>query len=780
MKRRLTNFCNLGLYQFDNYFDMLVDRLRDRGVSVRKSVCKIFRSFLTLLSLHKREDSSGGDVRRRSSCMRSLVERIGDPVEEQMVKNYIIDTFQDVWFGDALSSRQLLIPIDSFAVEHSDEPPPGWTPIKANHEHLSSPEHRSTRQTPSSTPGFLSPNGQAVSSIDEAWSAYRQPVVTPSTVAKQKRSKIDDSSEVTTIIIEVIHDMSSLEWFVSLLKRLLQDTDIAKDAANSASGRVPRDRTAEVKVARKRSEKLVSCLVERLLLLEEGTSVPDVSVTSVEEQFVACMKALASFCEAYPPLLFPHLDHMALYLKGDDSISKSAEVKVQGLAISILIHVFEGMKRITQRIETRVSSDLNQLVLRAPPSVVGPSVKCLATIVRCTGKPPNLLLKLLDMFYAFMVKYVDVETLSTTPPEIQPKLQRALFTAGQIAGAIDFDAYATLANGSRTLTIGNVAESLYMTYSKFIQIPGNAECSAKAVQGLGFLFTLRPRLFLQAQQSGILEALLTTSPDEMKLQCLVSLNGLLETEQKRIEGAATTRKQYKSKTKNDVSGDQEADAALIGSIMQAQLTNVLCLMRSKIARIRTEATGCIANLLTQGLISPIHCIPTLVALETDRVSAIRDIAHAQLLALHEKFPTLLYTPTVQGISMSYSFQLSVFGGIVASHAMSGPPTVWSVDKDKKPYCLFGRLYNSCIRGVRTHRTIFLKALVNQFTHTGSVLKAVDVSAAPAASVAAMPTLGYLCYLAQLISALPFEVDDEPLFIIYLINRYISLKLRFVH
>lgn len=762
---------------------MLVDRLRDKGISVRKSVCRIFRAFLTQPAFQRQPDTAepvDEHVRRRSACMRSLVERIGDTAEEQGVKNYVIDTFQEVWFGADLSSRLVSPTANGFSDEEEEQRglPPGWTTVEAKSSNEVTPTSNGKGSPPvTTTTGFLSPDGKIARSVEEAWSTYRRPVVTPSSVVKTKRSKIDDSEQVTTIILEVIHDMPSLAWFVTLLKRLLQEVDF--DTAATASGRVPRDRSEDIQVARKRSEKLVSCLIERLLQLEEQNPLTGVTIIGLDQQVLACMKALSAFCEAYPPLLSAHLEHMTLYLKGDDLLTKAIEVKVQSLAVSILTHIFAGMERITPRIVTRVSGDLNQLILRAPPSVVSPSVKCLATIAASTRKPPALLFKLLEMFYEFMLKYADAKSLADLPQDVQSKLQRALFSSGQIAGAIDLDKYPALAIEAKKLTVGSIAVSLYDEYSKYLRIPGNVMCAAKAVQGLGFLFPLRPRLFFRAQQDGVLESLLTASPDEAKLQCLVSLNELLVAEQNRLEKGIATRKMDKSKSKEDqVRGDQEADAALIGSVMQAQLTNVLALTRAKMARIRTEAVACVGNLLTQGLVSPLPCIPMLVALESDRVVPIRDAAHGHLLALHDKFPTLLNTPSIQGISISYSFQLTAFGGLVSSsNGVGGPPTVWGIDKDKKPLCLFGRLYSACIRGTRTQRNIFFKALVNQFTQTGSVLTALNVSAAPAAAVAVMPTLGYLCYLAQLLAALPFEVEDEPLYIIYLINRHVSLKLR---
>ncbi|GLD95074.1 hypothetical protein PINS_up003699 [Pythium insidiosum] len=217
----------------------------------------------------------------------------------------------------------------------------------------------------------------------------------------------------------------------------------------------------------------------------------------------------------------------------------------------------------------------------------------------------------------------------------------------------------------------------------------------------------------------------------------------------------------KSKSKKQqVQGDQEGEASLIGGVMQAQLNNILVLALDRQVRIRAEAVACVSVLLTQGLVSPLHCIPNLVALETDQTVAIRDTAHAQLVALHEKFPTLLHTPAIQGIQLSYSFQVKVF-----SHA-----TVFAIDKDRKQYCLLGRLYTNCLRQIRAQRNMFLKALVNQFSDKGSLLASTTILANPGA------VLDQLCYLAKMIAALPYDVEDEPLYIVYLINRYVTLKL----
>ncbi|RLN94273.1 hypothetical protein BBJ28_00006704 [Nothophytophthora sp. Chile5] len=740
--------------QFDRYLEALAERLRDKGISVRKSVCRIFRAFLALTSTQ--EESLDHDdaarmkeeLHRKSACMRSLVERIGDAAEDQTIKNFIIDTFQEVWFGAELSSRQL----SSTAMDElagGNALPPGWTAVGGSAS-VTPRQEGSSGQTKK----FVSPEGTVVQSVEEAWSAYRTPTVTPASVVKSKQSKRDDTPEIVTTIIEVIHDMTNLDWFVELLKRLMEERP-AK--AKKVGGRSSKSRSDEVEIAKKRSEKIVGGLVNCLVDLQGGELLQGVSISDSHLQFLSCMKAMSAFCEARPLLLSRHLETLLVYLKDED-------VKIQSMSVSMVNNIL-SLGRISERIATMLENDLRDLVFAAPPSVVGPSIKCLATLAATRKKSPELLFKMLEQFFVYLFKYKQRESLAGIPKTESSSLQRALFTVGQIAGATDMDACTELSGDTKVLKVGTIMRSLYDVYAKFVRMPGNVSCVAKAVQGMGFLFPIRPRLFLQAQQDGLLDFLLVKAPDMPKLQCLTSLKELLLSEEQRLERGVATQKTNRSTSKEQqVQGDQEAEASLIDNVMQAQLANVLALSMQKTTRLRVEAVACIGALLVQGLVNPLQCIPNLVALETDRDVGNRDAAHAQLLALYEKFPSQFPTPSIRGIRESYAFQLNVFGN----------STVFALDKDKKDFCLFGRLYTTCLRPSRTQRNLFLKALVNQFTDTGSVLQA--SKGKPKRPDNSLAEMKYLCYLARLISALPYDLEDEPLYIIYLINRYVSLRL----
>ncbi|CAI5704944.1 unnamed protein product [Peronospora effusa] len=728
---------------FDKYFDILAARVRDKGNKVRKSVCKVFKIVLA------RDVTTNKELRRKSACMRCLVERIGDAAEDQGVKNFIIDTFQEVWFGAELSSSRLSNSFSEFCSETTL--PPGWTSVAANVDEKS----EATLLSDGSTK-FVSEDGIVASSVGEAWSSYRTPMVTPASVAKSNASKLDNTSDVVTTIIEVIHGMSNLTWFAELLKRLLGTH------GNSTASRQTKNRLAEVALAEERSEKIITRLVGCLIEIQEGTLLNAVSFQDGHQQFVTCMTALSAFCEAKPKLLVRHLETIRVYLKEEDA-------KVQSLSVSMINSIL-SVKRVPQTIAERLEEDLKVLVLRSPPSVVGPSVKCLATLSTTRYKARVLLLRLLERFYISMRDNESKASLSNFS-EKDYILQRALFAAGKIVGATDIDRCQELAKETNVLSVGTITEKLYELYSQFVRMPGKDICAAKAVQGMGFLFPIRPRLFLRAQQDGLLHFLLTSNSLKAKLQCLVSMKELLLFEELRLENGQAARTMNQSKSKEQqVQGDQEADASLIGNVMQAELGNILRLSIYKVPQIRKQAIVCIGALLTQGLVNPLQCIPNLVALETDRVPDVRDAAFSQLMTLYERFWSQFHTPLIKGIQASYAFQLSVYGNCTA---------LGIVDNEKE-FCLFGRLYTNCLKSTKSHESLFLKALVNQFTDQGSVLKPLESKSATTKNSKAFASdLKYLCYLAQIISTLPYDVEDKPLYIIYLINRYVSLRLGYV-
>ena len=159
---------------------MLQDRVRDKGISVRKSVVKIFRLYVT---------NAIFDVNNQlvSRALQLLVERLGDSLEEESVKEAILTTFQDVWF--------------SCGTEAND----------SDVDHVNRNNSNTKKQKTSSRSW----------TIKNKTSNGNQTIVPSSVLKKTSIEKFNtyDQTRVVTIM-EVIQHVSKSDWFVALIQRL--------------------------------------------------------------------------------------------------------------------------------------------------------------------------------------------------------------------------------------------------------------------------------------------------------------------------------------------------------------------------------------------------------------------------------------------------------------------------------------------------------------------------------------------------------------------------------
>ncbi|CAK4381060.1 unnamed protein product [Aphanomyces euteiches] len=530
---------------------MLADRLRDKGISVRKSALKIFRVYLQSTPI---EPEASEWI---SKALRALVERIGVASEEESVKETVLTTIQEIWFG--------------------------------------APQEPNRRK----------------SNTSEA-------TVTPASLKKKS-----SSNHKILSVIDVVHHVSNSEWIVSLITRLMKKNDSQINTACAA---------------------MVSELMELLLLLEEKQQLKYLSFQDEEAQRVATFKTLHIICEASPELVLPYFETLTIYLQPDDSLNKRTQMQILAIATSTITLVFPLLKRFADSKVSKLEADLKKLVLGAPPQVVKPAVKCLATIAESTNRPPKLLLEILEGLYVFLVKTETLVKLDKPISEV-PKLLRSLFVAGLVAGSLDWGSLQGISNS--VLPQPKLVEMVYDVYARYAKVPSSHQ---------NFNVALRVKT---AQQDNTLKLTILHSDANVRTQILASLTELLQAEEARLEKLHET--QLSTQSREHVQGDQEGEASYIGSVMQAQLQNILKVALQKEASIRSQAISCLGLLLTQGLVAPMQCISTLVALETDHIATVRDAAYMHLVGIHEKFPTMVSGPAIQGIYSSYQFQMRAFG-----------------------------------------------------------------------------------------------------------------------
>ncbi|KAG4926506.1 hypothetical protein JHK85_052992 [Glycine max] len=168
--------------------------------------------------------------------------------------------------------------------------------------------------------------------------------------------------------------------------------------------------------------------------------------------------------------------------------------------------------------------------------------------------------------------------------------------------------------------------------------------------------------------------------------------------------------------------------------------------------------------LRQGLVHPITCVPYLIALETDPLESNSKLAHHLLMNMNEKYPAFFESRLGDGLQMSFMFMQSICGSSEnvdhkiqskTSTSGKGKPEAGSLAQAKLGV---SRIYK-LIRGNRVSRNKFLSSIVRKFDNPrwNKLL------------------IAFLIYCTEVLALLPFISPDEPLYLIYAINRVVQVR-----
>jgi cohesin loading factor subunit SCC2 len=339
----------------------------------------------------------------------------------------------------------------------------------------------------------------------------------------------------------------------------------------------------------------------------------------------------------------------------------------------------------------------------------------------------------------------------------------------------------------KELNVDNIYEASYRLFSGYLA--KDVDTEVQAVQAICSLFTGCMQLMLTAQRDGIIGRIMRSKENLVKLTGLRSFREVLTAEERRVESGAARESMAKSGVtlQQRVKGDQDAEASIVGGVIQEHLETIMHLLLDRDHVLRSTALALLSVLHRQGLVNPLQTMPTLLALQGDPSPAVRGDAYRQILIETEKHPEYISNRAMDGLCLSYSFQKSKLERV--STRMD--------EKDSSAngtQCIFGPVYASSIRSNRKYRFQFLRNLLALFEEktaneqhalAGRQKKQEQLKARMAADgVSAAYTSAtqkgsldpeFLAYAARIIAYLPFEVQEEPLFVIYHISRLISLE-----
>nr|CAD7197517.1 unnamed protein product [Timema douglasi] len=207
---------------------------------------------------------------------------------------------------------------------------------------------------------------------------------------------------------------------------------------------------------------------------------------------------------------------------------------------------------------------------------------------------------------------------------------------------------------------------------------------------------------------------------------------------------AKLSKQENLKEMGDVS------SGMASTVIQLYLKEILESFLHPNIGVRHAALKVIQLILAQGLVHPVQIVPYLICMSTDVEKAVSHSADKQLQDIEKKYPGFIHMKSQSGIRLSYKLQK-----ILQQSDAMGVVRGFRVREGEIPGALNGFLY-SILRSTKQQRRALVLSILKQFDDQVKT------------------SLSQMLYLSDNLAYFPFQVQDEPLFIIHHIDIMISV------
>ncbi|CAF4915925.1 unnamed protein product, partial [Rotaria sp. Silwood1] len=344
-------------------------------------------------------------------------------------------------------------------------------------------------------------------------------------------------------------------------------------------------------------------------------------------------------------------------------------------------------------------------------------------------------------------------------------------------------------------------DDLFQLFIFLVQRPESV-VKLKSLVGLGFFLQRYGQYLIRDTVRQLYHTyLLDRRPEAAQLRCQVLINleeyfrdcirrmaeqdvdylHITSTVNSTTTTTTTTTTTHDDENSNDASGPTGASlkdttdvhSEMASSIAQCYLRIVLDTYLSEDETIRQCVRKVVTCILEQGLVHPVQFIPYLIAMTTDRDTTIQQSAEQNLQDLDKTNPGIIQTKVMHGFKMSYQLQklLAIannnknnnqqlnlqFDIIRGMTKVAVAPT----NNQQSPYCSVNHFLYSLIRSSRVYR----RGLISQ------LLKMFDNDTTTTTST----TLEEQLFVADNLAYFPYQVQDEPLYLIEQIDLTVSVS-----
>ncbi|KAL5723095.1 hypothetical protein ACHQM5_006535 [Ranunculus cassubicifolius] len=546
----------------------------------------------------------------------------------------------------------------------------------------------------------------------------------------------------TEQIVEMLRKMTNHQLLVTVIKRNLA-LDFFPQSAKAA-GINP----VLLASVRKRCELMCKCLLERILQVEETGN------EEVEARTLPYVLLLHAFCVVDPTLCAPASDPSQFvvtlqpYLK--NQIDNRAVAHFLESIIFVINVLLPLLRKLPPSVVQELEQDLKQMILRHSfLTVVHACIKCLCSLSKVAGKGATTVEILIQLF----LKRLHAPGLD------KQVIGRSLFCLGLL---IRYGKELLMTSDYGSIHIDKSLELLkrFLRSEDFV-------IKIRSLQALGFVLIARPNYMLQMDVKKIIEATLSFGSDyRLKLQSLQNMYEYLLDAESQMGNEKVDNNVVQSTEEGGRAVPVAAgagDTNICGGIIQLYWDGILGRCLDMTEQVRQFALKIVEVVLRQGLVHPITCVPYLIALETDPQEANAKLAHHLLMNMNEKYPAFFENRLGDGLQLSFSFMQSMNSRSIEKSNQSKSPGNAKGKPDGTSFSQarvgVSRIYR-LIRGNRMSRNKFISSIVRKFDST---------------TPNSQTLIPFLMYCTEILASLPFVAPDEPLYLIYAINRITQIR-----
>ncbi|GMH30203.1 hypothetical protein Nepgr_032046 [Nepenthes gracilis] len=575
----------------------------------------------------------------------------------------------------------------------------------------------------------------------EFW--FEEPSDAPTQFFGDSSSVPLEVAKKTEQIVDMLKKMPNHQPLVTVIKRNLALDFVPQSA--KAAGINP----VSLATVHKRCELMCKYLLERILQVEE------MDKEEGKVRTLPYVMLLHAFCIVDPTLCAPASDPSQFVVTLQPYLKNQVDNRLVAQLLESIIFVIDAVlpfiRRLPSSVVEELEQDLKQMIVRHSfLTVVHACIKCLCTVSKIVGKRGTLIEFLIQVFF----KHLDALGLDN-----KQLVGRSLFCLGLLIRY----GHSFLSDSSRYI---DVISSLSL-FKKYLLVD-DFVIKARALQALGFVLIARPECMLEKDVANILAATLSSACDaRLKLQSLQNMYEYLLDAESKMETDKVEENEVDCSVKGGSSVPVAAgagDTNICGGIVQLYWDNILERSLDINEQVRQLGLKIVEVVLRQGLVHPITCVPYLVALETDHLESNSKLAHHLLMNMNEKYPSFFESRLGDGLQLSFIFMQSI-NAASENLNMKHQHTLLGNVKGKSDDSSFAnarlgvsRIYK-LIRGNRVARNKFMSSVVRKFDN-------------PRWSDTVIP---FLKYCTDILALLPFTSPDEPLYLIYVINRVIQVR-----